>query len=218
MTTTAQVRQVLRPLLSRHSDLALVGRFLIIKPVRHILRGVFVDRCGNPNAFVPIKVVDILLPGRHMMTLGWGGQLYKAPYRIWDANNAVAINTMCEMIEYEVLPGLRQIISFGDFVAVASEKRPLSERVSYEAFTGMHMLLAVAHGDFDEAREIWDSDPQISRYMMSKVPFFYTALLSKDRSALAAFLHQWEAQTIATYKLEKFWEPTPFPLELEVSR
>ncbi|MBA8876902.1 hypothetical protein [Phyllobacterium myrsinacearum] len=218
MTTTAQVRQVLNPLLSRHSDLALVGRFLIIKPVHHIVRGVFVDRCGNPNEFVPTKVVDILLPNRTMFTLGWGGRLYKAPYRIWDANNADAVSIMREMIEHEVLPELRKITSFDDFVAVASEKRPLRERVGYEAFTYEHMLLAIAHGDFDKAREIWDSDPKISRYMKSKNPSFYPALLNNDRSALAGFLHQWEAQTIETYKLEKFWEPTPFPLELEEGR
>lgn len=215
MTTIPQVRRVLKPLLSRHSDLALVGRFLIIKPVHHLVRGVFVDRCGNPNEFVPTKVVDILLPGRPMFTLGWGGQLYKPPFRKWDTNNAEAVRVMCEMIEYEVLPELRAITSFDDFVTVASEKKPLRERIGFEFFTDTHMLLAVAHGDFEKAREIWNSDPEISRYMLATKPFFYPALLAEDRPALAGFLHECETQTITTYKLEHIWEPTPFPLELE---
>ena len=38
MTTIAQVRQVVKPLLERHADLALLGRYLLIKPVHHFTR------------------------------------------------------------------------------------------------------------------------------------------------------------------------------------
>jgi hypothetical protein len=52
--------------------------------------------------------------------------------------------------------------------------------------------------------------------MTVEVPTFYPALLSEDRTTLANILHEWEAMTIETYKLEKVWERTPFPLELQV--
>lgn len=212
MTTVAQVRHLLKPLLSRHSDLALVGRFLIIKPVRHIMRGVFVDRCGDPNEFVPTKVVDILFRSRRMFTLGWGGRVKNSTFRTWDIANLEAIGVMTQMIEHEVLPELRAITSFDDFAAFASIKRPMENSLETDVFT--RMLLAVAEGNFEEARNLWRNDPATFPATAAKSPLFYTALCQEDRAELARIMHQWEAQTIATFKLEKVWEPTPFPLEV----
>jgi hypothetical protein len=39
MTTVRQVKKLLTPLAARHDDLELVGRWLYLKPVRHLLRG-----------------------------------------------------------------------------------------------------------------------------------------------------------------------------------
>ena len=43
MTTVAQIKRVTRPLLERNSDLAPVGRIVVIKPVRHLLCRVLPD-------------------------------------------------------------------------------------------------------------------------------------------------------------------------------
>ena len=50
-TRPADIKRYLKPLLKQRSDLALVGRMLIIRPVRHLLRGVFFDRTGSKSAF-----------------------------------------------------------------------------------------------------------------------------------------------------------------------
>lgn len=43
-TRPADIKRYLKPLLDERDDLALIGRALLIRPVRHILRGAFLDR------------------------------------------------------------------------------------------------------------------------------------------------------------------------------
>ncbi|AWN36456.1 hypothetical protein DK427_12560 [Methylobacterium radiodurans] len=38
-------------------------------------------------------------------------------------------------------------------------------------------------------------------------------LRTGDRSALAAILHRWEAEAARFHGVERWWEPTPFPIE-----
>ncbi len=38
-------------------------------------------------------------------------------------------------------------------------------------------------------------------------------IAANDRPGLARLLHGYEAQSVKNLKLEKFWEPTPFPIE-----
>ena len=53
MTTVAQVKQVVQPLLQRNPDLALVGRMIVVRPVHHLLRGIYLARSSDPDDFVP---------------------------------------------------------------------------------------------------------------------------------------------------------------------
>ena len=49
MTTVAQVKQLVQPLLQRNPDLALVGRLVVVKSVHHILRGISIGRVDVTN-------------------------------------------------------------------------------------------------------------------------------------------------------------------------
>jgi len=53
MTTVRQVMKLLTPLLKRHDDLYLNDRWLIVKPVRHVLRGILIERTGEAGRFRP---------------------------------------------------------------------------------------------------------------------------------------------------------------------
>ena len=44
-------KRYLKPLLKQRSDLMLIGRLLLIRPVRHIVRGVFFDRTSDKYLF-----------------------------------------------------------------------------------------------------------------------------------------------------------------------
>ncbi len=61
MTTTSQVFQTLKPVLARNPDLVLMGRSLFLKPVRHMLKGIFIDRSSDKNEFVTIAEVNLIL-------------------------------------------------------------------------------------------------------------------------------------------------------------
>ena len=72
MTTVAQVKQAVQPLLQRNPDLALVGRLLVIKPVHHVLRCVYIDRSLDPLSFVPTSSVLLLSELKKEFGYIWG--------------------------------------------------------------------------------------------------------------------------------------------------
>lgn len=76
MTTVAQVKKMVQPLLARHTDLALVGRWIYLKPVHNIARAVLIDRMLNPEKFRPQWAVVHLFQARKSFPLNWGEWLY----------------------------------------------------------------------------------------------------------------------------------------------
>ena len=59
-TRPADLKRYLKPLLKQRSDLVLIGRLLIIRPVRHIVRGVFFDRTSDKYEFRVYRYVHPL--------------------------------------------------------------------------------------------------------------------------------------------------------------
>src|SRR5262245_11747654 len=104
MTTVAQVRKVLQPLLQRNPDLELVGRLIVIKPVHHILRGIYIDRSLDPQLFVPTWAVMFLFEPSESFSYNWGGRLYNRAHGAWDVTNSATSAVMCVILEQEVLP------------------------------------------------------------------------------------------------------------------
>jgi hypothetical protein len=51
-TRPADLKRYLKSLLKQRSDLALIGRLLVIRPVRHVLRGALLDRTGSKYRLV----------------------------------------------------------------------------------------------------------------------------------------------------------------------
>src|SRR5262245_46079614 len=112
MTTVAQVRQAVQPLLQRNTDLGLVGRLIVIKPVHHLLRGVYIDRSLDPGLFVPTSTVVFMFKPREHISLHWGERLYRrgrGGSGVWDVADLSTSTTMCEAIETEALSLLRPV-------------------------------------------------------------------------------------------------------------
>src|SRR5262245_15255794 len=59
-TRPADLKHYLKPLLKQRSDLVLIGRLLIIRPVRHLLRGAFFDRTSDKFRFRVLRCVKPL--------------------------------------------------------------------------------------------------------------------------------------------------------------
>jgi hypothetical protein len=200
MTTIAQVKLAARPLLERNSDLALVGR-LVVKPVRHILRGIYLDRSLDPGTLTPTWFVNILFEHGAHVTFVWGGRLYNRAHGPWGVGIAATPTVMCEEIERHALPSSANLNSY------------LSK-----------LMADFARGDFDSAQAIctkfatgctiW-SAPDMREDLDRATREICPKIASNDRPGLAHLLHAWEADLVKRLKLETFWEPTPFPLELQ---
>src|SRR5215813_4686086 len=122
MTTVAQVKQAVKPLLQRNPDLALVGRLVVVKPVHHILRGIYIDRSIDPLAFVPTWSVIVMCEPRRDFTYRWGGRVYGSLGN-WNINDPDFPVLMCDAIEREALLPMRSIVTIDDFVKFTSRER-----------------------------------------------------------------------------------------------
>jgi hypothetical protein len=221
MTTVAQVRQVVQPLLQRNSDLALVGRLVVIKPVQHILRGVYIDRMSDPLIFRPIWAVVFLFEPRQTFSFNWGERVYRRPGS-WDVSDPDTPATMAAAIEEQALPLLRPVQSIDEFVRfTTSDRFPYTPLDFYEL---RKIFVDVARGDLDAARSICEflmtdrgkrkhlplMQEEYDRITQRLCPL----VAANDRPGLARLLHEFEARSAKDMKLDKIWEATPFPIEL----
>ena len=221
MTTVAQVKQAARPLLERNSDLTLVGRMIVVKPVRHILRGVYMARSIDATTFTPTWFVVFMFEYKAHPTFNWGGRLYNQAHGPWDIRNPATPQVMCDEIESEALPLLRPIQTIDDFAAFVSKER---FRVTcLENWVIRKVVVDIARGDFDSALAICAEFPREHPAVPSPLyedhdavlPVLRPLLEANDRAGLARVLHQWESDSVKACKLEKVWESTLFPFELQ---
>jgi hypothetical protein len=208
MTTVAQVKQLVQPLLGRNPDLALVGRLVVIKPVHHILRGVFIDRSLDPKSFVPTwSAIFLFEPNAHFHFF-----LGTRMRGRWDVGVPNLPIKLAEAIEQEALPVLRPIITIEDFVSFADDAWVEDEKPYVD----------IARGDLGAAQSMCDFFAGLNGHYGVRqeesehvVRELCPRIAANDRRGLAQLLHKYEADSVKRLKLEKFWERTPFPIELE---
>ena len=101
---------------------------------------------------------------------------------------------------------------------------PREHRIHYEPRED-RMLVHIAVGDLDAARTIWrEQEPlyqgktyhpdSLLHRWQTQLAAVAEPLLAGDRPALAQILHGWEAANVRGTEIERYWESTPFPLEL----
>lgn len=162
--------------------------------------------------FDPITVVDILIPPSDTGSLGLGDYLSDTGVGYWDATNPESVKRLFDLLEEKILPKLRSTTTFDDYQELAIQQEAAGEFYDGDRF--FEMLIATVKGYFDLALSIIEPRPGMQLYLENLAPSFYSALLARDPAETAKVLHAWEALSVQKCKLEKFWEPTPFPLEL----
>jgi hypothetical protein len=221
MTTVAQVRQVVAPLLQRNSNLALVGRLIVIKPVHHLLCGVYVDRSLDPLSFVPTWSVILLPDPQKDFGFLWGNRV-RGRRGTWQITDPDLSSAMCEAIEQEALAPMRSIKTFDDFISLTSTLR--DPRRHLDLYPVERLTVDIARGDLVAAKAIC----KFLKTKEGKAEYFYLKeqyertmqelcplVTANDRQGLATVLHRREAQSVKNLKIEKFWESTPFPIEMQ---
>jgi hypothetical protein len=213
------------PVIDRHPDLALVRRWIIVKPVHHFARAVLIDRTAYADRFDAQWIVHHLFEELGSLPLSWGECLANersSRRGLWRTDDPDIELALQEAIETQALPALRKISTFEDFLAYVAQNT-FSHHL-YEWPTS-RIILDVALGDLDHARAI--SDKHFARWSVpdsaydedgratyARLSELCGRLMAGDREGLIRLLHEWEEKTIRNLKIEHIWEPTPFPIEL----
>ncbi len=203
MTTVAQVKQAVQPLLQRNPDLALIGRLVVIKPVHHILRGVYIDRSLDPKLFVPTWSIIFIAEPRDQIGFHWGSRVFR-PGSVWDISEPKLPEEMCEAIEREALPSMRSIKTIDDFVTFTSEER--FPDTYLDLYPASRIFVDVARGDLEAASTICDymRSDRAKKWYLPDMQDTYDrvtkelcpSITANDRPSLARLLHGYEAQSV----------------------
>jgi hypothetical protein len=221
MTTTAELKRHVAPILQRFPELEFIKRWLVLKPVRHVFRGILLDATLPKDEYRPqwfaiemFGSVPSLSP-MHGFFLGRRGD---GPFSILDPHD---LDRLAAEIERVALPRLRPIESIDDFIEHANlTEFSFSPVADYPL---RYSVLETARGNFKSAlgicerlksgRSSW-TDPGFENEYRPILEDLCPLLQDDDRAGVARLLHGWEARNIATYRLGKMWEPTPFPFEV----
>jgi hypothetical protein len=220
MTTAKQIKQLVAPLLERHPEMSLVHSSVIaLTPINHFIRGVTIDRTSSAGQCSPNWGVSVLLGKYDTFPMGFGDRLIRPGLSaLWSWGDPGLSASLIESVETEALPALRAVSGFREYLSLA-----LPGPQSRVVYSAGYVRCLLALGDLDEARSILRSDERASKHWMPKLDELGirdalmdegNQLTSKHRKRIAQFFHEVEAQTVANLKLEAFWEPTPFPIEL----
>lgn len=226
MAPAAAVKRLVAPLLQRNPDLALVKRLVVLAPVRHILRGILIDRRSSSDRFEPAWFAWPLFGALDRGYLRWSNPMFRRRGQLpWTHSEPDIEEHLGTAVEEAALPTLRTIETISDFETYARSKPHLPHWLEYLQYSSP---LAVARGDLDGARKICDEhicprdvatfgQDDEDKAKLLRLKELCRRLAADDRAGLAALLHEWEAATVKNLKLEHLWEPTPFPLEEQFS-
>jgi len=220
MTTKRQINRLLGELVGRNPDLAQSDRFVIIKPLRHVMRSISIDRgieADSPQFLCSIGHFFDPRATRQGITLDRFFTGRGAPHR-WSEPAMPAV--FFETCETRVLPNMRGIDTIEDMLRF----RTLG---SAEFKAGVRFVIhqihfAAAYGRFDRALRRFERIKHWDRSHMSwrRPEFEHVAdelvplMRADDREGVIRLLHRWEEERVRRFGLEAIYEPTPFPLEL----
>ena len=210
----AQIKRLVRPLLTGQPELALIGRMIVIPPVRHVLRAIYLDRSGRAERFSPRWTALSLFELRGDITFSLGGDIYKprpTPWHeeyptLWWNDDPETPQVLVEAIE-TLLPKLAPL---DDFEAFYQHLISVKDH-AYHLRPYQRVVVEAARGRLDEVRKICRDE--FSRWPSKSAEAICALLAENDIAGIVALLHEWEATTVRNLKIEHLWEPTPFPLE-----
>lgn len=195
------LKHCLKPLLQQRQDLVLVNRLLLIRPVRHIMRGALFDKIKGNR---PIRVWRFMCPLFDVRE----HTIPRASLSLWEPHFEPLL---MDVLANEVFDSVGQITSIDDFIAGSSD-------LHWGKITRALALLlsgarerAAAYVD-----ELESHDPNNSHFKP-----WYAKLReygARDVEDLCAEFRAIEEKSVKAEKLEGFWEPSPFPIELPAER
>lgn len=237
MSTQAEIQNMLRPYVERRPDLVLIGRAVILRPIRHLLCGYFVDRTSVSHMSRPFWFANLAYLPTPSTGFLWAGD--HVP-RWWD----VRAEDFQDRLFARMDRAFAELRKFNDTVDVFDIELPMNrDLTSYSQVQG---LTRVAKGDLEGAepfllseiayqtRDLADHLDYIAKYrrkgskpwqrdmcihdLRTKARANNQALIDlvtkRDRTGTANLLREWERLYVQAWKAEKHWISSPFPFEL----
>jgi len=194
------LKHYLKPLLQQRSDLVLIGRLLVIRPVRHIVRGVLFERMSDdyPSRFWRF-MCPLFRASEH--------KIRRASLCVWQPHFEPLL---MDVLANEIFDSVGQIASIDDFVADCSE-------LHWGKIT--RALGLILSGQRESAAKYVDNlesrDPNNPHFKPCYAKLRdYNA---RDVEDLCTEFRAIEQRAVKVDKLEHIWEPSPFPIELPVA-
>src|SRR4051812_41916083 len=201
-TRPADIKWYLKSLLKQRSDLVVIDRMVLIRPVRHMLRGAFLDRSGDKYRFVIWPYLKPLWGpsfGRHTF-----GSL-NGIFQVWQPHFE---SVLVDALQQDVFTRLGQITTYDDLAGA------LPDQLLFHTTRESALLLAGERERAEEhVRAIENSEFGNSLYYEDQVKPA-RELLARDITEVCAEFHAREAKAVKAMKLQSIWEPAPFPVEL----
>ncbi|QDZ10641.1 hypothetical protein [Devosia ginsengisoli] len=215
MTTIKQVRSWTAPLLDTDSRLVLIGRNLVIKPVRHFARGVYVDRTGDrlrPRLLFYADPLFAVPSGQS----GFVWSRLQSCYKIDQEGFEADFLANCRLAIEE----LSRIDTIFDFLEATSKimGRPLGPVPIYD-YPVRYAIVLIALGRFEEALSILNNDASgansaaVQHGPAEELGALVQATRALGRPAIADLLRKQEEQKAKVWGVDHLWEKTRFPFE-----
>ena len=225
MTTKRQCTKLLKPLLDRHDDVAIVDGVMVLKPVHHIVCGVLLDRTSSADDYRPTRFVCHLFDFAiaDYIPIACTFPLHKPPPEsaLWRHSISSDAERLIEVIEQDALPYLRGLRMIEPYFE--ETQRP-HHRSPQFAWPFQRIVLETAVGNFDAACQIYkehlinfqtDETEKDAYYreLPGQMHRLGRLLLAEDRKGLSALLHEWEEGAVERSGLMPVWQSTPFVFE-----
>ncbi|NEU12429.1 hypothetical protein G3T14_09810 [Methylobacterium sp. BTF04] len=224
MTDAREIKTLFKSVASRNPDLFLRGPFIALKPVGHLYKGIYIDRTLTKDFYSPRLVVFHLFDWWHNIVPKESGRWLARRTGLpggWFHSDPVAAREFIEVVEADALPFLRGLTSLAEYYELKLSTCCIPPLLASDEFA---VVVEVALGDLDRARrtfariephylDIAGASNTVRRDVAERLTLLGHHLMADDRAALATLLHHWERESARNYKIEDYWQPTPFPLE-----
>jgi hypothetical protein len=205
-TRPADLKRYLKPLLKQRSDLVLIGRLLLIRPVRHIVRGVFFDRTSDKYAFKIHVILRLLVqPGERMFL---GGEVNIDHCRVWDPEFPALLFHVLDQDVFSKLANPRRLADVDRDLGRIGEWGIADFHATVDA-----LILAGRRERASELIDSFEAQPGNKERWQTLVRN-QRSLLDQDAASLGAAFRLQEEKVAKVHRLGDAWEPSPFPIEV----
>jgi hypothetical protein len=205
-TRPADLKRYLKPLLKQRSDLVLIGRLLVIRPVRHIVRGIFFDRTSDKYLFKIHVILRLLVqPGERMFLRG---EVDIDHCRVWDPEFPALLFHVLDQDVFSKLANLRRLADVDRDLGRVDEWGIADFHATVDA-----LILAGRRERASELIDSFEAQPGNKERWQTWVRN-QRSLLDQDAASLGAAFRLQEEKVAKVHRLGDAWEPSPFPIEV----